>query len=99
MVNLSGKVRNFRESITAEQRIVRQTIGESGICEELEQWKNQKEPEPERSEAVEKNRRLLKEKGIPYLQLYKVIDFDGKLDETQRAYLEEALLHMAYWMR
>lgn len=46
------------------------------------------------SEVVEKNRRLLKEKGIPYLQLYKVIDFDGKLDETQRAYLEEALLHM-----
>lgn len=36
----------------------------------------------------------MKEKGIPYLQLYKVIDFDGKLDETQQAYLEEALLHM-----
>ena len=69
-------------------------LEKDGICEELEQWKNQKEPEPERSEAVEKNRRLLKEKGIPYLQLYKVINFDGKLDETQRAYLEEALLHM-----
>ena len=95
MVNLSGKVRNFREKYYSRaERVSDRRLEKDGICEELEQWKNQKEPEPERSEAVEKNRRLLKEKGIPYLQLYKVIDLDGKLDETQRAYLEEALLHM-----
>lgn len=85
---LSGKV------LQQSRELSDRRLEKDGICEELEQWKNQKEPEPERSEAVEKNRRLLKEKGIPYLQLYKVIDFDGKLDETQRAYLEEALLHM-----
>ena len=61
---------------------------------ELEQWKNQKEPEPERSEAVEENRRRLQEKGVPYLQFYKVIDFDKRLTEAQKANLEEALLHM-----
>lgn len=85
---LSGKV------LQQSRELSDRRLEKDGICEELEQWKNQKEPEPERSEVVEKNRRLLKEKGIPYLQLYKVIDFDGKLDETQRAYLEEALLHM-----
>ena len=85
---LSGKV------LQQSRELSDRRLEKDGICEELEQWKNQKEPEPERSEVVEKNRRLLKEKGIPYLQLYKVLDFDGKLDETQRAYLEEALLHM-----
>ncbi len=85
---LSGEVLRLSRELSDKR------LEKEEIYEELEQWKDQKEPEPERSEAVEKNRRLLEEKEIPYLQLYKVIDFDSKLDELQRAYLEEALLHM-----
>ena len=53
---LSGKV------LQQSRELSDRRLEKDGICEELEQWKNQKEPEPERSEVVEKNRRLLKEK-------------------------------------
>lgn len=62
--------------------------------EELEQWQNQKDPEPEQPEAVRENRRILQEKGIPYLQFYKTVDFEQSLDEEQISHLEEALLQM-----
>ena len=64
------------------------------ILEELQEWHNKKEPEPECSEAVRRNRRLLIEKGIPYLQFYKVIDFGEHMEEAQASHLEEALLAM-----
>lgn len=64
------------------------------LAEELNQWRNQKDPEPECSDAVKRNRELLQKKGIPYLQLYKTIDFDSDLDETQAARIEEALEQM-----
>ncbi len=61
---------------------------------ELEEWENQKEPEPEQSDAVRKNRELLKEKGIPFLQFYKTIDFSSGFGDEQMNHLEEALLSM-----
>ena len=61
---------------------------------ELEEWENQKEPEPEQSDAVRKNRELLKERGIPFLQFYKTIDFSSGLGEEEMNHLEEALLTM-----
>lgn len=64
------------------------------IVEELEAWKNQKEPEPPRSEAVLKNRKRLDELGIPYHEFYKVIEFGNAMDETACNHLEEALLNM-----
>lgn len=64
------------------------------IMEELEEWQNKKEPEPICSEAVRRNRQLLAVKGIPFLQFYKVIDFDENLSEEQASRLEEALLSM-----
>ena len=64
------------------------------IGEELQQWQNQKEPEPERSEAVRENRRLLSEREIPYRQFYQMVDFDDRLSEEDAALLEEALLEM-----
>ena len=36
------------------------------IKTQLKEWENQKEPQPERTEAVIKNRNRLKEAGIPY---------------------------------
>lgn len=64
------------------------------VSEELQDWRNQKDPEPECSEAVQRSRRLLEERGIPFLQFYKTIDFDGHLDDGQASRLEEALLSM-----
>ena len=50
---LSGEILGLNRELSDKR------LEKEEICEELEQWKNQKEPEPERSEAVEKNRRLL----------------------------------------
>lgn len=81
---------------------LRQWEGEKKQLEEVEkelqislqEWKEKKEPEPECSEAVKKNRQLLREKGIPYLQFYKVVDFPGNMDTDMASRLEEALVSM-----
>ncbi len=67
---------------------------EQQLQDSLQEWKEKKEPEPERSEAVKRNRQLLQEKGIPYLQFYKVVDFPTNMDSEQASHLEEALLSM-----
>ena len=64
------------------------------IKTQLEEWENQKEPQPERTEAVIKNRDRLKEAGIPYQEFYKVIEFDAGLSDEACNHLEEALLKM-----
>ena len=66
------------------------------IEEELAQWESSREPEPPRSEAVRKNRERLQEKGIPYQEFYKVVEFGKELVQDPEACgrLEEALLEM-----
>lgn len=59
---------------------------------ELEEWENRKDPEPEQPEKIRENRRLLRERGIPYFQFYKTVDFVQELDAGQADRLEEALL-------
>lgn len=61
---------------------------------ELKEWENFREPEPERSEAVQKSRKCLQEQGIPYQEFYKVIEFGQGLEQEVCDRLEEALLHM-----
>lgn len=58
---------------------------------ELEEWKNKKDPEPEKAEEVLANRKWLKENHIPYYPFYKVVDFAEALDGEKRNRLEEAL--------
>ena len=64
------------------------------VQQELKAWEQKKEPEPDRSEAVRKNRKRLQEKKIPYQEFYKVIEYGEGLSEEQCNRLEEALLHM-----
>ena len=62
--------------------------------QELTEWENAKDPEPERSEGVLKNRARLDELHIPYQEFYKVIEFSDQLGEDACNRLEEALLQM-----
>ncbi len=62
--------------------------------EELRQWENAREPEPERSAAVLENRRRLTKRGIPYHEFYKTLEFAESLDEESRNRIEEAMLEM-----
>ena len=64
------------------------------VKQELAEWENQKEPEPERSEAVKRNRERLDRLHIPYQEFYKVIEFGQNLEEETCNYLEEAFLKM-----
>ena len=64
------------------------------VAEDIHQWENKKEPEPEQSEAVVQSRQKLKELQIPYLQFYKTVDFAEQLTSEQAGRLEEALLRM-----
>jgi len=61
---------------------------------ELAFWKNQKDPEPEQTEESLQNRQKLEKLKIPYLQLYKTIDFEKGVDAKKAARIEEALLRM-----
>lgn len=62
--------------------------------EELVKWETMKDPEPEISEAVKKNRELLRKKNIPFQQFYKTVEFDKSLNQEQESRLEEALYSM-----
>lgn len=64
------------------------------IRKELEEWENLKEPQPERSEAVARNRQRLDKLNIPYREFYKVIEFESELDEETCDRLEESLSRM-----
>lgn len=77
-----------------EQSLQEYEDQETNLREELEQWKNQRDPQPAQSDAVRENRRLLTEMGIPYQQFYKTVDFGEELTQRQASRLEEALLHM-----
>ena len=62
--------------------------------EELLEWENAKDPEPERSEAVIRNRERLDALQIPYQEFYKAIEFGDSLSEQECNHLEEALIQM-----
>lgn len=62
--------------------------------QELEKWRNMRDPEPPCDEASAASRRALQENDIPYLPFYKIVDFDETLSEEMKGRLEEALLRM-----
>ena len=87
---ISGEVRRRQDELQDLENAHRE------IEEELVQWESSREPEPPRSDAVRKNRERLREKGIPYQEFYKVVEFGRELsgDPERCGRLEEALLEM-----
>ena len=87
---ISGKVRRRQDELRDLENIRRE------IEEELAQWESTREPEPPRSGTVRKNRERLREKGIPYQEFYKVVEFGRELsgDPKRCGRLEEALMEM-----
>ena len=61
---------------------------------EIDHWKKMKDPEPFRSENIIKNREKLDEEGIPYIPLYKALDYVEGLDQATQSALEEAMTDM-----
>lgn len=86
---------HLKEELEARKRESRTLVEEKAGCEaELREWENEREPEPERSEAVLENRRRLTKRGIPYHAFYKTLEFAESLDDETRNRIEEAMLEM-----
>lgn len=64
------------------------------ISEELELLRNQPEIEFELTEEEKESRQKLTELSIPYIPLYKAIEFKENLTPTEKNHLEELLLSM-----
>lgn len=60
----------------------------------LEEWMQKKDAEPEMEECVKRNRQILREKRIPFLEFYKSVDFPSNLSDSNAAILEEAFDRM-----
>ena len=85
----------LKEELEARRRESRALSEEKAGCEsELREWEHEREPEPERSEAVLENRRRLTKRGIPYHAFYKTLEFAESLDDETRNRIEEAMLEM-----
>ncbi|HAN09323.1 MAG TPA: TIGR02680 family protein [Clostridiales bacterium] len=62
--------------------------------DEIEEWKNKREPEPELFDKVRKNRDRLTSLGVPHIPLYKAIDYKGDIEEKYKGIIEEAFVDM-----
>jgi uncharacterized protein (TIGR02680 family) len=61
---------------------------------ELEEWKSRREPEPPSEDKVLAARQKLNREGIPFVPLYKAVDFRDDVPELIRGRIEEALMDM-----
>lgn len=85
---LDGRMRKNREEIVLYEKEYEEQR------RQLEEWESHREPEPDRSMAVQKNRERLQKLGIPYHEFYKMLEFGQDLDKISCDRLEEALLEM-----
>ncbi|MEG0155224.1 MAG: TIGR02680 family protein [Lachnospiraceae bacterium] len=86
------QLRSTQSQLEEEQRMF--LVKKEAKQAELAAWEEKADHEPEQSDAVRENRRRLQEKGIPYEQFFKTVDFAEGLQGEAAARLEEALLSM-----
>jgi uncharacterized protein (TIGR02680 family) len=100
---LDNPVTSVFNSISAKNKVeleftnknIKQKQEEIKVLEnEIEELLKEKDIEPEREEGVLKNRERLSEQGIPFIPLYKAIDFDKNTPDNVRKTIESALNDM-----
>ncbi len=90
--NRKQEILNIKAKKNVERENLNSEIGK--IKQQILEWKNAKEPEPERSKKIEENRKRLKEHQIPFIEFYNAVDFKKDLDEKTKGVLESALADM-----
>ncbi|MDD2972871.1 MAG: TIGR02680 family protein [Lachnospiraceae bacterium] len=90
------KNRAILQSILSENTHTRVEQGKvlSETLDKLEQLREQKEVEPERSEMVLESRKSMAEAGISAVPFYKAVEFEESLTEEECARLEKQLQMM-----
>lgn len=89
-----GAYESFRGDVQGELSRIRglMQIENQGLMDKQQKLRDllqMEEPEPERSEAVTKNRNRLRELNIPHISLYKALEFHKGTDQTLIDRLEE----------
>lgn len=85
----------YKGNIHIEERVIEELENEINMLEiEIESIKNKKEVEPFRSEGVLKNRERLAKENIPFIPLYRAIDFNKNIDEEIKNHIEASLVDM-----
>lgn len=90
--NIKQQILNEKATKNVQKENIENEIAQ--IKEQIEEWKNAKEPEPLRTKRVEENREKLRKENIPFIEFYNAIDFKKELDEETKGRLEAALLDM-----
>lgn len=61
---------------------------------EQKEWENKQDPEPNRKTEIINSRKKLEKLKIPFIPLYKAVDFNDDIDEIRKGIIEEALVEM-----
>lgn len=89
------KVNDKNAYINIENKVIKEYESEIKIIEkEINDLKNNKEIEPERSEEVKKNRKRLDDLNVKYMPLYKALNFKNDISEEIKNYIERSLDNM-----
>lgn len=92
---LNEKINDKDACIKIDNKMIEDYLKEiKNINKEIEELKNNKDIEPERSEGVKKNRERLKSLNIDFIPLYKAIDFRKDLSEKVKSHIEGSLYNM-----
>lgn len=84
---LANKVQEENIQKEAENKITE-------LKNQIEEWKNAKQAEPERPSRIQKNRQKLEELGIDYIPFYNAVDFKKHVSEETKNIIELALADM-----
>lgn len=83
-----------REKGTVSVEIERLEAEEKRLLQELTDWRNQRDPEPERLPDHDATRRLLTEQNIPHIPFYAAVEFNAGVAPAVRERIEAALTEM-----
>lgn len=89
---LESEIREEMASANFKAGKTRQLISEKES--EIAEWEKRKEPEPPLSDEAARNRERLRNLGIPFIPLYKAVEFQDDIAEREKGVIEEALMYM-----
>jgi uncharacterized protein (TIGR02680 family) len=96
VTNIYNEYNSFyiRERLNSENVLNKVNIDINLLQEEINEWKDKKEPEPTLSNNQIKNREKLNELNIPFIPFYKIVEFKENIKEENKGLIEEALIDM-----
>jgi len=89
---VSTNLNQHLSTLKSSQELIKKQWQDKQIS--LEVLRTQKDPEPIREDKILRNRERLEDAKIPFIPLYKAIDFDANVDAVLKGHIEEALLDL-----